>query len=62
MTTKEYMSCVTAVEGEWLSELGPMFFTVKESHKTRMLQRKKEQSQKEEMQKEHQEHVEVNYY
>ena len=28
-TSKEYMSCVTAVEGEWLAELGPMFFSVK---------------------------------
>lgn len=42
MTTKEYMSCTTAVEGEWLAELGPMFFTVKESYKTRLLQRQKE--------------------
>jgi pre-mRNA-splicing factor ATP-dependent RNA helicase DHX38/PRP16 len=31
-TTKEYMSCVTAVEGEWLAELGPMFFSIKESY------------------------------
>ena len=29
MTQKEYMSCVTAVEGEWLAEMGPMFFSVK---------------------------------
>jgi pre-mRNA-splicing factor ATP-dependent RNA helicase DHX38/PRP16 len=43
MTTKEYMSCVTAVEGEWLAEMGPMFFTVKESYKTRLEQRKREQ-------------------
>ena len=32
MTTKEYMQCVTAVDGEWLAELGPMFFSVKESY------------------------------
>jgi pre-mRNA-splicing factor ATP-dependent RNA helicase DHX38/PRP16 len=25
------MSCVTAVDGEWLAEAGPMFFSVKES-------------------------------
>jgi len=31
MTVKEYMQCVTAVEGEWLAELGPMFYSVKES-------------------------------
>lgn len=30
MTTKEYMSCVTAVDPKWLAELGPMFFGVKE--------------------------------
>ncbi len=30
LTSKEYMQCVTAVEGEWLAELGPMFFTIKD--------------------------------
>jgi pre-mRNA-splicing factor ATP-dependent RNA helicase DHX38/PRP16 len=30
-TTKEYMNTVTAVEPYWLAELGPMFFSVKES-------------------------------
>ena len=30
MTTKEYMRCVTAVEPEWLAELGPMFFSINE--------------------------------
>jgi pre-mRNA-splicing factor ATP-dependent RNA helicase DHX38/PRP16 len=53
MTTKEYMSCVTAVEGEWLAEMGPMFFTVKESYKTRLEQRRKEQMQQLTMEKEH---------
>jgi pre-mRNA-splicing factor ATP-dependent RNA helicase DHX38/PRP16 len=53
LTTKEYMSCVTAVEGEWLAEMGPMFFTVKESYKTRILQKQKERMQKAEMMKEH---------
>ncbi|XP_060173448.1 pre-mRNA-splicing factor ATP-dependent RNA helicase DEAH7-like [Lycium barbarum] len=28
LTTKEYMQCVTAVEPQWLAELGPMFFSV----------------------------------
>lgn len=28
-TTKEYMQCVTAVDPEWLAELGPMFFSIK---------------------------------
>ncbi|KAF1743813.1 hypothetical protein MXB_492 [Myxobolus squamalis] len=31
MTTREYMICVTAVEGEWLAELGPMFYAIKHS-------------------------------
>uniref|UniRef100_A0AC34FU17 DEAD-box helicase OB fold domain-containing protein n=1 Tax=Panagrolaimus sp. ES5 TaxID=591445 RepID=A0AC34FU17_9BILA len=30
MTTKEYMQCVTAVEGAWLAELGSMFYSLKE--------------------------------
>uniref|UniRef100_A0A674P0F2 RNA helicase n=1 Tax=Takifugu rubripes TaxID=31033 RepID=A0A674P0F2_TAKRU len=34
MTTKEYMQCVTAVDGEWLAELGPMFYSVKQAGKT----------------------------
>ena len=51
MTTKEYMSCVTAVEGEWLAELGPMFFTIKESYKTRILHKKREQYEKQNMEK-----------
>ena len=37
MTSKEYMQCVTAVDGRWLAELGPMFFSVKESHRTRVV-------------------------
>ena len=28
-TTKEYMQCVTAVDPEWLAELGPQFFSIK---------------------------------
>lgn len=31
MTSKEYMQCVTAVEPQWLAELGPMFFSIKVS-------------------------------
>ena len=33
------MQCVTAVDGNWLAELGPMFYTVKESTKTRLVGR-----------------------
>merc|ERR1712216_1102540 len=49
MTSKEYMQCVTAVEGEWLAELGPMFFTVKESYKTRLEREIKEKEEQEKM-------------
>lgn len=52
MTTKEYMRCVTAVEAEWLAELGPMFFSIKESYQTRLLKRKKEREDRERMEKE----------
>ena len=41
MTTKEYMQCVTSVEGQWLAELGPMFFSVKDSSKSKAESRKK---------------------
>lgn len=40
MTTKEYMHCVTAVDGRWLAELGPMFFSVKETGKSNRDKRK----------------------
>ena len=30
-SVQEYMQCVTAVDGHWLAELGPMFFSVKET-------------------------------
>lgn len=34
MTTREYMQCVTAVEPQWLAEVGPMFYAIKDSIKT----------------------------
>ena len=51
-TTKEYMSCVTAVEGEWLAELGPMFFSVKESYETTLKRRGQQRINEAEMEKE----------
>lgn len=36
MTSKEYMQCVTAVDPEWLAELGPMFFSIKKEGETRL--------------------------
>jgi len=35
MLSKEYMQCVTSVDGYWLAELGPMFYSVKETGKSR---------------------------
>ena len=32
---QEYMQCVTAVDGHWLAELGPMFYSVKDAMKSR---------------------------
>jgi pre-mRNA-splicing factor ATP-dependent RNA helicase DHX38/PRP16 len=49
MTSKEYMSCVTAVDGEWLASMGPMFFSIKESYASRLEQRKREREDQAEM-------------
>ena len=35
MTKKEFMQCITAVDGEWLAELGPMFYSIKETKRSR---------------------------
>ncbi|KAL7551372.1 hypothetical protein ACHAWF_014571 [Thalassiosira exigua] len=51
-TTKEYMSCVTAVEGEWLAELGPMFFSIKESYESALKRRQRERADAAEMERE----------
>ncbi|XP_028030585.1 pre-mRNA-splicing factor ATP-dependent RNA helicase PRP16 isoform X3 [Bombyx mandarina] len=40
MTAREYMHCVTAVDARWLAELGPMFFSVKETGKSNRDKRK----------------------
>jgi len=43
MTSKEYMSCVTAVEPNWLSDIGPMFYGLKEGTRAeRMLKETQE--------------------
>ena len=39
------MQCVTCVDGHWLAELGPMFFTLKDSVKTRSERARKEKSE-----------------
>ena len=42
LTSKEYMQCITAVDGNWLAELGPMFFSIKQTLKDRMDKKRKE--------------------
>ncbi|KAL2528540.1 RNA helicase family protein [Forsythia ovata] len=44
LTTREYMQCATSVEPQWLAELGPMFFSVKDSDMS-MLEHKMKQKQ-----------------
>lgn len=34
------MQCVTAVDGHWLAELGPMFYSIKDSSKSRQERKK----------------------
>ncbi|KAJ6357377.1 hypothetical protein OIU78_005267 [Salix suchowensis] len=46
LTTKEYMQCATAVEPHWLAEMGPMFFSVKDSD-TSMLEHKRKAERRE---------------
>ena len=55
LTTKEYMRTVTAVDPQWLAELGPMFFSITESWKTRTMRKKQEELKKAAMDKEYQE-------
>lgn len=49
LTAKEYMQCVTAVEPEWLAEMGPMFFSIKKGFGGRLEARDKERDAKEAM-------------
>jgi len=51
MTTKSYMQVVTAVDPLWLAELGPMFFSVKESYGNRTSKSQIERAGKEVMEK-----------
>jgi pre-mRNA-splicing factor ATP-dependent RNA helicase DHX38/PRP16 len=49
LTTKEYMQCATAVEPQWLVELGPVFFSIKESDRSFLEHKKREGVEKMEM-------------
>ncbi|XP_057433734.1 pre-mRNA-splicing factor ATP-dependent RNA helicase DEAH7-like isoform X2 [Lotus japonicus] len=57
LTSKEYMQCTTAVEPQWLAELGPMFFSIKESD-TSLLEHKKKQNQEKTSMEEEMENLE----
>ncbi len=46
------MQCVTAVDPEWLAELGPMFFSIKEGHGSRLDARAKQRAAKASMETE----------
>ncbi|KAI3921650.1 hypothetical protein MKW92_042210 [Papaver armeniacum] len=52
LTTKEYMQCATAVEPQWLAEMGPMFFSVKDSDTSMLDQKKKQKDEKTAMEEE----------
>jgi len=52
LTTKEYMQCATAVEPQWLAELGPMFFSVKESDISLLEHKKRQKEEKTAMEEE----------
>lgn len=52
LTSKEYMRNVTAVEGEWLAELGSKFYSVKESAKDRIERKRREREMEEKMEAE----------
>jgi len=54
-TNKEYMQCVTATDPNWLAELGPVFFSIREGGQTRAEKRKKEREEKLKMEAEHKE-------
>ena len=52
MTSREFMQCVTSVDGYWLAELGPMFFSVKEPGLSRVEKQQQGVEQKEKMEAE----------
>lgn len=51
LTSKEYMSCVTAVDAHWLADLGGVFYSVKEKGFSAKGRREIEFSKREELEK-----------
>ena len=60
-TSKEYMRCVTAVEGQWLAEQGPMFFSIKESYADRIKRKKKQAADMQTMEAQMQKAIEAEH-
>jgi pre-mRNA-splicing factor ATP-dependent RNA helicase DHX38/PRP16 len=52
LTTKEYMQCVSAVDPQWLAELGPMFFSVKDTDTSLLDHKKRQKEEKTNMEEE----------
>ena len=52
LTSQEFMRTVTMVNGEWLAELAPKFFQVKESYATRVERRRREREERQRMEEE----------
>jgi pre-mRNA-splicing factor ATP-dependent RNA helicase DHX38/PRP16 len=51
LTSKEYMSCVTAVDAHWLADLGGVFYSVKEKGFNALGRREIEYSKREELER-----------
>ena len=52
LTSKEYMSCVTAVDAHWLADLGGVFYSVKEKGFSAKGRREIEYSKREDLERE----------
>ncbi|VDD81699.1 unnamed protein product [Mesocestoides corti] len=52
MTSKEYMQCVTAVDGNWLAEYGSIFYSVKDQSLSREERQRREEAERAEMEAE----------
>jgi len=58
MTSKEYMRTVTSIDGKWLPEVGPMFFSIKESYAETQARKRKAEENKKKMEQEMEAHLE----
>jgi pre-mRNA-splicing factor ATP-dependent RNA helicase DHX38/PRP16 len=58
-TTKEYMQCVTAVDPEWVAEMGTKFYYLRSSHVDAARERERDRETKQRMHKEYEEREKV---